>query len=439
MFYIILSIAFLCTIVLLILSNTINIFPEIFFFSWLIKKGFVPYRDYFDDHGFLLQMFLAPFSGDITLLWLRVIYVVLHCVNLMLVLYILYKIRSKLAFIVGGILYVLLITYYSDNDFWFELFVTTFYLGTYALLLTRQFTSKFHLIGFFIGLATLVKPTAAIIIAPIFLFQRKIQMLLGFLFVLCISASYFVVTNGYSKLFDGIIGYNVVYSKFSHLSPFQGNKLIFTSIAIFFLCISYAFVNKKIKTLILPMIFTFSSYIFLTSGYSPPRMIPIVTFFVISIASTIPLLKNNVKTIFLLCITIYIGIMVFKVNQHHIYLQTHKPPYISLPIGQEIIAFINKNTIKEKFFILGDIVQPYYLLNQLPPTTIPVRFPLIEKFYPDYEQRLISDIQINNVVYVFYPKQNKFSWNLIPEYLNTNYSLIFQSETLGVYKKNTSP
>jgi hypothetical protein len=434
MFYVLLSVFFGAATILFILSNSINIFPEIFFFSWLVKNGFVPYRDYFDDHGFLVHMLLAPFTGDKTLLSLRVIYIAIHCINLGLILFIIRKTQSKISFIIGGLLYVLLMFFFSENDLWFELFITTFYLVAYIFLISKKLPGQFHLTGIFIGLATLVKPTAAFVLLPILLLRKNMNILIGFIFVMAITAVYFSYNNGYSGLFDANFAYNSFLSKYYRPNYLQDTKLILTSLGISALCAFLAFKNRTLNHLTHPFIFLLSSVIFLASGYTRVRLVPLATFFPILIATTYPVIKKKWKLPFILLICTYTTIMAVKVYKHHVYLLTNRPPYISQQDGQDIVSFIKKNNIKDTFFVLGNTVQPYYLLDQLPPTYIPLRYPMVEKYYPDYEERLIRDIQKNSVRYIFIPRPNEFVWKNIPTFINENYSLVSQSGSLEVYK-----
>lgn len=106
--------------------NHFNIFPEFFVYPWLVSHGLLPYRDFFDHHGFIAYYLLVPFVFDKTLHLLTLFFVVLQLFNFTIVLSLLRKSRSILLTIFGSIGYILLTIYASDNMFWFEHLITSF-------------------------------------------------------------------------------------------------------------------------------------------------------------------------------------------------------------------------------------------------------------------------------------------------------------------------
>lgn len=66
----------------------------------------MPYRDFFDHHGFLLTHLLAPLTTDQSLTFIKAFYYLVTLLNLFLVLKILKKVTSKIGFGLGGILFV---------------------------------------------------------------------------------------------------------------------------------------------------------------------------------------------------------------------------------------------------------------------------------------------------------------------------------------------
>jgi hypothetical protein len=337
---------------------------------------------------------------------------------------------------IGGILYVLCMFFFSENDFWFELIISTFYLLTYIALTIQKFPGQFHLSGMLIGLATLVKPTAAIIVIPILVFKKHMSILIGFLFIMSMTGIYFASVQGLSDLLDANFGYNAFLGKFYRPIYILDDKLIFSVFGIICISIVLAIINASFRKIILPLLFIGSSVIFLSSGYARVRMVPIMTFFPILISTTISTVTNRWKISYILLLCVFTLAMGYKVYQHHLYLLTHRQPYIEQKDGQNIVTYITTHKIKGTFFILGNVVQPYFILDQLPPTYIPLRYPMVEQYYPDYEERLIRNIEKNAVRYIFIPRPNEFSWNGIPAYIDKNYSRISKTETLDVYRKN---
>ncbi|MBI3366544.1 hypothetical protein HY041_02870, partial [Candidatus Roizmanbacteria bacterium] len=162
MFYFIFSLFFFLFQSFLIIYTRVNIFPELFFFPWLVSKGLLPYRDFFDHHGFLLYYALAPFMKDTSLVLLKQFYIVIQTLNLFFTLIILKKISSKPGFILGGLLFVLINYFISDGNLWYELIITSLYLFIF-LILQGKHKYRNQVLGILVALVSLIKPTAAII------------------------------------------------------------------------------------------------------------------------------------------------------------------------------------------------------------------------------------------------------------------------------------
>ena len=436
MFFIITFIGLFILNSFLILSRPINVFPEVFFFSWLIKKGLLPYRDFFDDHGFFLQWLLSPLTIDKSLLLIKATYFLLHAFNLLLVLLIIKKNKSKLSYFFGGLIYVLLMFFLSENDFWFELLITTFYLSAYLILISKKPKWKNFIVGLFIGLAALVKPTAGLVIAPVFFIKKRLSIILGFILPLFLTVIYFLLNNGLSGLIDDLIGYNLYLAKFYRPVYLSDQKFLVTGIFLIILSMLAVFVSKQRNKTRLTTIFLFCSLIFLVSGYTRVRLVPIATFFSIFIAITISIIKPKYRLIYFPIIVVYCLVMIVKVYQHYSYLGSGKRiPYIEEKTGQLITSYLKQNKLSENFFILGNTVQPYYLLNHLPPTYFPLRYPMVEKYYPDFEERLISDIKRKKVTIVVIVPGKEFNWRMISLFIKKNFKLRYDSGEFQVYQK----
>lgn len=436
MFFLLTAVVFFSTSSFLILSRQINVFPEVFFLSWLIKKGLLPYRDFFDDHGFLLQWLLSPLTVDKSLLLIKGAYFLLHTVNLGIVLLILKKNKSKLSYFFGGLVYVLLMFFLSENDFWFELLITSFYLIAYLLISVKKTKWKNLLIGLSIGLAALVKPTAGLMIVPIFLVIMNFSVISGFIFPILITVGYFYINSGLNELFNNLVGYNFFLAKFYRPSYFSDQKFILTSIVIILLSVFMALLSKKEKQIVQPFMFLIFSIIFLASGYTRVRLVPVAAFFTILIANTITVLKPKYKFFYLPIIVVYCLVMTLKVYQHYQYLGNGKRiAYIEDKTGKLITSYLHNNKLTNSFFILGNTAQPYYLLDQLPATYFPLRYSLVEKYFPDYEKRIIKTLKEKSINTIIMPTRLEFGWEIIPLYIKDNYQLNYNSKEFQVYLK----
>lgn len=92
---------------------------------------------------------------------------------------ILKKLNSKSGLFLGGLFFVFLIYFFSDQTLWYELFITFFYLVAFFLLIEKK--KKYEiLIGFLIALSSFTKLTATIIILPILLIKKDIKIFFGF-------------------------------------------------------------------------------------------------------------------------------------------------------------------------------------------------------------------------------------------------------------------
>ena len=131
MFILLFSISLLLIQIFLIVTTNLNIFPEFFLYPWLIGKGYLLYRDVAVQHGFLSYLLLVPFSLDKSLFTLKIFYLVIQSFNLLLVLLILRKTTSKLGFMIGGIFFMVLNFYLSENNLWDEIYATPFFLSVF--------------------------------------------------------------------------------------------------------------------------------------------------------------------------------------------------------------------------------------------------------------------------------------------------------------------
>jgi len=391
-----------------IFKTAFIVYPEMYFLPWLVSKGMVPYKDFFDHHGFLLYYILAPFTADKTHLALKFFYLAVQSGNLILVLLIFKKQSNKLGYVVGGGLYLLMNFFVSENILWYETVITVLYLLSYLLLTNKN--KNYFLTGLIIGLTGLIKPTAGLIIIPLFFFVRNRRLAFGFILIWVASIIYFYYRGGLNLFFSDLIFYNQ-YLK-SNLNSCLVNSFFDKRIALYtamilgigFICL---FLAKKIKNYLLPVIFLLTSFIFTVSGYSRLHLLPLVSFVALIIGRHISDLskKKLLLAVYLLCLTVYVVFFLGLAKHNYENFVIKKKPqynYQSLT-NQEI--FKKKDIFKSKeIFVFGDNSEIYYLLDKLPFVQIPLRFPCSEKYFSSYQNEIISRLKSNRAELVIKPK-----------------------------------
>ncbi len=359
----------------LFITTKINVWPEMFFLPWLTGKGLMPYRDFFDDHGPLTHYLLAPLTIDKSLILFRLMFIILQLANLALFLLIIKKGKSHLLYFIGGLTYVAVAYFYSENNFWFEIFITFFYLLAYYIVIQKRF--KGYIIGTLIALASLVKPTAAIVLLPLYWSIKKFSLLVSFLAVWTVVLLYFYFNHGLSAFIDNLFLYNIFltrtqqgdyWSFYSYL--FRVYKYLWLPTLLMILSILFSLYDKKFKKIILPLGFIISSLSFLAANYARVKLLPAVIFVILLVVTAIPHLKTKRRLTLTLLLIIFLSFMTGKIVQYY-FSERNKTVYI-----------------EEKTSQSGDNIRLYFINDQLPTTYFPLRYPLIEKYYP--ESKLIN-------------------------------------------------
>lgn len=186
----------------LIITTNFNIWLELFFLPWLVKNGLLPYRDFFDHHGFLLYYLLAPLTIDKTYFLLKAFYYLVQSINLILVLVILKKTTTKFAFFLGGLLFVLINYFVGENNLWYEVVITTLYLVIYLMMIIREFKYKAYILGILIAFTSFIKPIAVVIIVPIFLIKKDFRIVISVFVCWMLVFLYFLFNNSLQQFID---------------------------------------------------------------------------------------------------------------------------------------------------------------------------------------------------------------------------------------------
>lgn len=424
-----------------LLSTNIEIPTEIFFFSYLVNKGLIPYRDFFDHHGFLLYYLAAPLMPDKSLFLVKLFYVLIQSLNLALVLSIVKKISNKSGFISASIIYPFVSFFNSKNVLWYETIILTFYLLVYYLILSR-IKYKDYLIGFLIGLSSLVKPQAAIMLMFLLFFTKSVKILFGFFSVWSATFVYFSLNKALPQILDNLFRFNLFLQKNypkSTFFHFDGKKVLLGIVFMIILSFIFLALSKKLKKTTPLLIFFFSSLAFIGTGLAEvTHLLPILTFSVILFSLSLKEIRKTFRPIYIFFLILFFALLAQKTLKFYLLNQT-RITTIRNEKPNKIASQVQKIGLgNEKIFVLGGYVQIYYLLDKLPQTYFPLGFSLIDVYYPDYEKRVISDIQQNQVKYIIV-QNNKDEYNKIElslkKYFEENYRLFSLEKDFAVYTK----
>jgi len=422
-----LSLVLFITQSFLILTTKINSFPEIFFFPWLVSKGLIPYRDFFDHHGFLLYYILAPLTADKSMIGLRIFYFFIQTVNLFLVLKILKKITNKSGFFLGGLLFVFVNFFASGNTWWYELAITTIYLIIF-LVWQKNIKRKYFIIGVLVALASFIKPTAAIILIPICFIVWNIIPVFTFLFSWMIVLFLFFIKGGLIQLINNLFLFNFYLSQHYYDPYFSDERFVYISALIVILAIGINLISRKLKKAIPLVFFTLFSIIFFFRAYNRPHLVPVATFGSLLVAQTISSVKRWRKTLLIGALLIYLLIIVRKIYIERISLDLYR--------SKNNNKKYNQLMKKEKVYVLGNQPQFYYFSNQLPSTHYPLLFPLVDKYVPGFETQLINELGRNNVrtIIIPLPVEEQFSQlSVVKNYIYQKYTLLERTKDFEIY------
>jgi len=427
------------TQIFLIFGSKVNIYPEFLIFPYLVAKGQIPYRDFFDHHGFLPYYLLSVFSFDKSLFLFHFIFYLFHFLNLLLVFLILKKLTSKSGLFLGGLFFVFLTYFFSDQTLWYELFITFFYLVAFFLLIEKK--KKYGiLIGFLIALSSFTKLTAAIIILPILLIKKDIKIFFGFVLPWFLVILFFFWHKALNKLIEGMFLFNFFIGKYYPKNPiFDWRLLVFIFLLTAFV-IFFVLVKKKFEKIKLILVFLFCSFIFVSLKYARYHLLPFVSFFSILIGVATGILikeKNFWGKFFFVSILISIFLFGRKIKHQYFYFKNKQQVWADEKISQMVINSLRKKKLAEKkVFVLGNRPEIYYFLNQLPPTYFPVILPFVSSFYSSFfEKDLIDSLNNACVIIVFNDDLAKkiFKLKRINKLINDRFNMIEKKEDYKIY------
>lgn len=422
----------------LFLSNKTYTF-EFFYYPWLTQKGHIIYRDFFQNHGPLLYYLLAPLTLDKSLTLIKIFYALVQSANLILILIIIKKFSKITSFVIGGVVFLVLNFYFSYHYFWDEQLIATFFLLIYYLVGSKEFALKSACIGILIGLASLIKPNALIIVIPVLFFYKKKFFLFYPVLIWSAVAFYFFLHNGFLQFIDNFILYNYYYQNyylknFPYLAAIKDNWYFLNFLVVIFIFTIHVINRKNINGKLLIFLLISASCFYPLIGVD--RFAPFTSFLAIFISYLLTI--TNKKLFFLIVLFLYLVSFSFQTNNKVQRIQKLQMP-IEDSRSKKIIAYFKDNNLHSKsFYIMSNNVEIYYLLDKPSAVYFPLMYPSISSYYKDFQETYISDIKKNRTDLIVIPQpidpNYRLAINLIT-FVKTNYNLSYEDSDFLIYTK----
>lgn len=389
-------IVFIClaAFILLLSSVPTQLFPEFFFYPWLVSKGQVQYRDFFDHHGFLTNILLAPFARQMTLNYISFIFFLMQAAQFLLVARLVAdKIKRPLHFLCLLVLYAIFQFSVVANMMWYDQWI--------ALLLVIAwyfFEMRGERRGWlFFALATMVKPTALLFFFPFYGMTKSKKNILVVLAAWLFPLLYYFGEGGVGNLWEQLVMFNAFYVQSTYKTFYLGIAIkLLIAIAISYIVLFIlGFTEKKRRTPL--MLAFFCSILFFFQGLSKVNLAISIPFFTLFFADVWHTKRWRLYLgVLFVALLLILGRDAFKV-----YKQTKgMTPYIHT-VSQDEITKIKKLTAKKEngtMLVLGNRPEIYFWLDVLPKGTTAISFPWTEKNYP-------RSYELNSIYTVLVPKR----------------------------------
>lgn len=427
----------------LILTRTIHVFPELYLLPWITSFGNIPYIDFIDHHGFLLNFLLAPFTKDKSFSLIYLFFFSVQTINLLMIIAIVKKTTNNMGVLLAGLLFVVSNFFLVENDFWYEIVITTFYFAIYYVTLLPYSAKRNVIIGTLAALASFTKPNAALILFPLLFIKDPVKILKYFLFWWTLVLLFYALHNGIRDLIFGLFLYNQYllqhYAKF----PFSQSKFYLFTLTIFVSQVMLT--NKKyLSHIAFPFSIASISLVFLGMGYGKQHLPPLCAFLIICIIiswnNTMHIWKKRIST-FLLCILIFSsGIQALR---SYSYIEKRPTPHTSKEAQFVSSTLTPYLTSSKSFFVMSN--QPehyyqYYYFSITPQTRFPIAFPFIEEIMPLYEQEISQYLYSQEIEYILLHHKIDTSynntWPTLLAFVADNYTTVEQTSTFTLLKKN---
>lgn len=378
----------------LILTTPINLYPEIPLFTYLVKKDLLPYRDFFDHHGFLLYYFFSFLSFDKNFIYyFYLIYCFIQFLNLILFLTILKESNSKSVFLIFGLFFVLLNYFFSDQTLWYENFVLFFYLLIYLIIIKCKKDNfiKFFLLGLLSFLSSLIKPTAGVILLPIVIFNKSLLVPAIFIFGWLVVFLFFYLKKSFFQIINSLFLFNLYLGKNYPREKIFDFQLIFVILFLLFFSLFVIFKKRQINKIIFLLLVFISSLIFPFLKYARYHMVPITPFLLLIIMKGYIIDKKKLGRFFQVVTLIFLFFLILKIKNQYFFNQ--KRIIWQNNLNYKALFQLKKMKIGDKkILIIGNHGEFYVYLNKIPLTYFPLVFNFVPQyfsfFYDDYKKAI---------------------------------------------------
>jgi len=361
----------------ILIAVPIQVFPEFFFYPWLVSKGLIQYRDFFDNHGFMTNILFSPFIGNGAIL-VSTLFIVVQCTQFVLMALLVAK-RIK-----NPILFFLLLVLYGAFQFtivgqqvWFDQLMAFLLISAWYF-----FEMKREGVGWlFFAFATMIKPPGFIFCIPFYLLTKNKKTIFIFIGAWLFSLFYFYQKGGLVALWQQLILFNTSYIQSTYRSHtlWIGPKLLVGIVLTYISIIILSLLKKKKNASLILACFCGAMLFF--QGLAKVNLAISVPFFVILFAERLADKKfKKISLLIFLVFFLIIGRDAFKTYREIRY----RTPYLSILPTKEIAELkrIVGPVNDKRMLVVGNRVELYYHLSVLPPEFIPLRFPSIDAVYP---------------------------------------------------------
>ncbi|MFZ2026506.1 MAG: hypothetical protein WAV30_04435 [Microgenomates group bacterium] len=423
-------IAFACLVAFILVLSSVptQLFPEFFFYPWLVAKGQIQYRDFFDHHGFLTNMFLAPFAKQQTLGQIRFTFFLMQVAQFLLIARLVAdKIKRPLHFLCALVLYGIFQFSVVGNMMWYDQWMALLLVAAWYFFEMRG-EGKGWL---FFALATMVKPTAVLFFFPFYGMTKNKKNTLFVFAVWLFPLLYYFWKGGLGQLWEQLVMFNTFYVQSTYKTLYLGIgiKLLFSIAIGYGALVLVALLEKKRRT---PLAFAFfCSILFFFQGLSKINLAISVPFFILLFADMWQIRKWRLYLgILFVALILILGRDAVKTYQE---IRKSKPYVYS--IARSEVDQIKKLTEKrgdKNILVLGNRPEIYYLLDILPTGRTALSFPWTEKKYP-------RSYELNSIYTVLIPKQLG-EYESIPsgflKRLTNRYAVVGQTASYTIWRYN---
>ncbi len=409
----------------ILFSLPVQIFPEFFFYPWLVSKGLIQYKDFFDHHGFLTNVLLSPLAHNSTIL--SYIFIATQLIQFTIVACLIHKkLNDRSSYILFLIFYLAFQFAVVQQQMWFDAWMAFFLVVAWFL-----FEKKREYKGwFFVVLATMIKPTAFLFLIPFFLHSKNKKSILIVPVLWFLAFFYFWERGAMGGLWRQLILFNYSYIQSTYSTLFIGISMkLLLCIGLGFSSILFFSLRKKTKSTPL-ILMTVIGALFFLQGFSKVNLTVFVPFFVLLIVDTVDKKWNKLIMIITLSLTIIFfrdALQSYKdIQKKQIYLS----PRVRAEIKAMTPLLINKKN--KNILVVGNRVEVYYLLDVLPSEFSPLHFPWVDRTYP-------PRTTLSGIEYIIVPRKfNEYEviQTKIKQELQESYIIIGTTASYTIWRYN---